>query len=110
MIKLQPEVKQKWVKALRSGKYKQTQENLYKNDKFCCLGVLAMECGRKNLELDDITDEPELHSAFVNNKIMDTMNSLIPSSNEKVQNYLIGLNDENRHSFKKIANWIDKNL
>ena len=29
----------KWVKALRSGKYAQTPDNLRHNDAFCCLGV-----------------------------------------------------------------------
>jgi hypothetical protein len=29
----------KWVKALRSGKYNQTQSVLHDNDGFCCLGV-----------------------------------------------------------------------
>ena len=32
----------KWVKALRSGKYKQGKSFLYSpNDTYCCLGVLA---------------------------------------------------------------------
>lgn len=35
------EVKQKWVKALRSGKYLQGYGFLAKNDRFCCLGVLC---------------------------------------------------------------------
>lgn len=38
----------KWVAALRSGKYKQTQGQLRSDDKYCCLGVacdLAMETG-----------------------------------------------------------------
>lgn len=39
-------LKAKWIKALTSGEYKQTQETLYritdKNEhQFCCLGVLA---------------------------------------------------------------------
>ena len=28
-----------WVKALRSGKFKQTRDVLRRGDKFCCLGV-----------------------------------------------------------------------
>ncbi len=30
---------QKWVKALRSGKYKQASESLQFGNRFCCLGV-----------------------------------------------------------------------
>ena len=33
------EVKAKWLKALRSGKYKQGQDYLYADGKMCCLGV-----------------------------------------------------------------------
>lgn len=40
--KLSPEVKARWLEALRSGKYKQGREMLRPNRNcFCCLGVLA---------------------------------------------------------------------
>ncbi len=35
------EIAEKWVAALRSGKYKQGRGALNKNDSFCCLGVLC---------------------------------------------------------------------
>jgi hypothetical protein len=35
------EIKQRWIKALRSGEYKQGYGNLYHCGKFCCLGVLT---------------------------------------------------------------------
>jgi hypothetical protein len=39
---MKPEIKEKWLKALRSGEYKQGQENLHPKDgSFCCLGVLT---------------------------------------------------------------------
>jgi len=38
---MNPQIKQKWVDALRSGEYQQTQERLRKEDGFCCLGVLC---------------------------------------------------------------------
>lgn len=42
MRKLNPEVKAKWVAALRSGEYKQGYRNLRSpDDRFCCLGVLC---------------------------------------------------------------------
>lgn len=31
---------EKWVKALRSGKYEQGKSYLKKDNKYCCLGVL----------------------------------------------------------------------
>ena len=38
---MDPEIKAKWVAALRSGEYKQGQNFLNKGDQFCCLGVLC---------------------------------------------------------------------
>lgn len=49
-LKLCPEVKTKWVKALRSKKYKQTDGVLKNEDGYCCLGVLC-DVYRKDLKL-----------------------------------------------------------
>ncbi len=38
---LAPEFKAKWVAALRSGEYKQTNSTLKDRDGYCCLGVLC---------------------------------------------------------------------
>lgn len=38
---MNPELKAKWVAALRSGQYKQTCEFLRDSKGYCCLGVLA---------------------------------------------------------------------
>ena len=42
------QVKQKWLSALRSGDYKQTQNYLHKEDGFCCLGVLCDLYGKEH--------------------------------------------------------------
>lgn len=38
---MKPEIKEKWIAALRSGEFKQTQKRLRKDDTYCCLGVLC---------------------------------------------------------------------
>ena len=39
---MNPEIKAKWLEALRSGRYTQAKEQLHiKDDGFCCLGVLC---------------------------------------------------------------------
>ena len=40
--KLNPEIKEKWIAALRSGEYPQHRGAIYNSDRtaFCCLGVL----------------------------------------------------------------------
>lgn len=40
-----PNLKAGWIKALRSGHYKQEQGLLKSEEGFCCLGVLADICG-----------------------------------------------------------------
>jgi hypothetical protein len=40
------EIKDKWLAALRSGKYQKGRRALYTDGKFCCLGVAAVViCG-----------------------------------------------------------------
>jgi len=39
--KMNPEVKELWLAALRSGEYKQGRQRLRTDDEFCCLGVLC---------------------------------------------------------------------
>lgn len=41
MSKMNPEIKAKWVAALRSGEYKQGKGSLSTGGEFCCLGVLC---------------------------------------------------------------------
>lgn len=38
---MNPEIKERWVKELRSGNYKQTKDCLKDDDGYCCLGVLT---------------------------------------------------------------------
>ena len=47
---MNPEVKVKWLEALRSGEYRQTKGELRSSgDRFCCLGVLS-DLYRKEVE------------------------------------------------------------
>ena len=53
---MNPEIKQKWVSALRSGQYKQTTDKLRNCEGFCCLGVLTdLMCKETNPETDQDT-------------------------------------------------------
>ena len=40
-VKMNPEVKQKWIGALRSGEYEQGNDKLRTVSGYCCLGVLC---------------------------------------------------------------------
>ncbi len=116
--KLEPSFKKKWLEALRSGKYKQTDGKLCDirekdNPKYCCLGVavcvLGEKWGRNGIRQSSgtipvkLAKKVGLHSRY--------------SENESMQEYLSNLNDDynwnsHRHNWKfnRIANWIEKNL
>lgn len=59
-MEMNPDVKQKWVEALRSGDYGQTTSFLRTSEGFCCLGVLCdlyhNETGLGKWKLIDYTD------------------------------------------------------
>jgi len=38
---MKPDIKARWVEALRSGEYEQGEGQLKEGNKFCCLGVLT---------------------------------------------------------------------
>lgn len=63
---MNPEVKQKWVRALRSGEYNQTQGALQDRKGFCCLGVLCDISGLGHWdEINDEEDDPLLTKRYI---------------------------------------------
>lgn len=99
---------EKWIAALRSGKYRQTTgelatevryENGKKAYKFCCLGVMCM-VNRKKANAYEM------------------VGSTMPKDEENEDggisyasaNYLTHLNDEKGLKFSKIANELEKAL
>ena len=53
---MDPELKAKWIAALRSGEYKQGKNRLHSNEdnSFCCLGVLCEVAGYKKENVNHI--------------------------------------------------------
>lgn len=95
----------KWLKALRSGKYKQTRVGgLYnpKYDSFCCLGVACVIAGQPKVEII---------GGFISVNVADTYG--IPqelNDRTELSTQLADRNDRSKYSFKKIADWIEKNV
>ena len=52
---MKEEIKDRWVEALRSGKYKQGKRVLKQGENFCCLGVLC-DIAKDELGLEWIHD------------------------------------------------------
>lgn len=112
---MDPELKGKWVDALRSGDYEQGRAQLRsKDDTYCCLGVLLDCIDGVDWELNDVEpgqgylaeygDYPRAHLDLANLYLdlvgMDPLD----------QGRLINLNDEDGAGFNEIASWIEENL
>jgi hypothetical protein len=101
----------RWVEALRSGRYRQTTGVLRSlGGKFCCLGVAA----------DVLIPEPWEHDpartlgyTFEGN---DDPHVLLAATRGRIglkredHDTLAGLNDNRGWSFKQIADWIESNV
>ncbi len=96
-------VKQKWVEALRSGRYEQTTGVLCDGSAMCCLGVLC-----DVVDPDGWTFDKQIHQG----------ESGTPSEHlsEQVglpldyQDLLVAMNDDEKKTFLEIADWIEGNL
>lgn len=51
------QVREAWIKALRSGEYKQTKSYLRKDDSYCCLGVLCDLAVKEGVIGEPIVDD-----------------------------------------------------
>ncbi|HEX5187784.1 MAG TPA: hypothetical protein VFV86_12930 [Nitrososphaeraceae archaeon] len=117
-------IKRKWINALRSRKYKQTQECLRyiikKDEKgnctygYCCLGVLCdivdkkgwseVSNGGYNGHDDFIYKDKASDIDLPENLLAD-----IKLSKEEMHE-LVHMNDSGGKKFYQIAKWIEKNL
>jgi len=113
--KLPISFKERWIEALRSGKYKQTSGELYKSFEaypntygYCCLGVVCKVQGLtdKILSTDAIIGERITSAATKRKK---GIPKILHGENPLVD-FLIHCNDTRRLSFKQIANWVEINL
>ena len=119
---MKTEIKRMWLKALRSGEYKQARRAMVSTlggeKRYCCLGVLAdlyeKDTGKKCRQLNDEGEYPkaavakwagiDLRKGF---KGM-VCDPFVTVAGEKTT--LSRLNDDEQKSFKQIANVIEKQL
>ena len=123
-IKMDPELKQKWLKALRSGRYKQVKGTLHNENGYCCLGVLASvsKMGRWE-ELSYSTTGGKRYKFVPFKKYTDKFDDAVPyvgtfdEGSETAfgldvdqQTTLVNMNDSNNKSFKQIADYVEREL
>ena len=121
------EHKEKWVAALRSGKYTQAQEVLKCDTGFCCLGVLLdtydpegweqspedsflRHKGNKYGERDDYEEGDEFFDEVSEDAELTKESLEIFGLTNGQQFDLIGMNDSRGSTFEEIADWIEEKL
>ena len=108
------EWKEKWVTALRSGKYQQGQGVLRsKDDKFCCLGVLCDLFAKETGSIDWEEYGPDYAFEYCAGTLHKRVaNETGLARHCDAEGDLITMNDSvnNPATFSEIADWIEKNL
>lgn len=97
---MKPEIKQKWIDALRSGEYQQDVGVLKTEKGYCCLGVLA-DLYNKEHNLEWCKDR----KFYCFNNVLRWADFPYYTGNE-----LVVMNDEKGKSFLEIADYIEENL
>lgn len=124
-MKMDPQIKADWTRALHSGQFTQAEGRLKNGDGFCCLGVLcliakptieALGWKVENYDSDDMMVFKDIggHREYV--ACLDLPYLLAEQLNIKdVQSKLAAMNDGDGDncppkSFPEIADWIEENL
>lgn len=113
-IKLNKKFREKWLAALRSGKYKQGRYHLIcpseilasGHPEYCCLGVAAKVCGIPDKALIGLEMPEDLDAQ---DKLPRAMKPLVATDDgENLVTILMDQNDVKQRSFKQIAAFIEK--
>lgn len=116
---MKSDVKKTWVRALRSGKYVQTEGTLKCDEGHCCLGVLTELHSKKaddKLKWTPATEGTTIHEgkmvygkngngSYPPKRVL-TWAGLHHTTAKKLAN----MNDDQGMSFKQIADYIEENL
>ena len=123
--RMDKKLKERWIKALRSGKYKQGGGNLRvinkktNEAKYCCLGVLVDIADEFDLEPyefrggDSYNDINEVYAHNGDESLPDYHWLKSIGLDNNIANRLASMNDGShpyvrKHSFKQIACYIDR--
>lgn len=109
---MNPEIKQQWVAALRSGEYKQGDAYLRQGDSFCCLGVLcdvAVKAGLNvHVKSSAVSTLYDGHSAFLPDSVQDWAG--LASCDPRAGNMELSTRNDTGSTFEEIADLIDEYL
>lgn len=104
-------LKKAWVKALRSGNYRQAKHGLINRQgdrvRYCCLGVLCRVAGGKfdNEGMARVPSKGLTSVAYLGSTLLKEF-----GFDMTAECHLADMNDTHSKSFKEIADWIEENL
>lgn len=111
---MKKKIADKWVKALRSGKFKQTQGQLQDAEGFCCLGVLCILAEQEGV---DVARKTYKHGPHLKGGVLEYQKAVMEwadlSSDDGffelsgISSSLVDKNDSGE-SFEEIADFIEK--
>jgi hypothetical protein len=96
-------LKERWVAALRSGKYRQGWTRLRNGGSFCCLGVLCDLIAPNEWETEIISNRSYWRGCL-GSVPLSTWNEIFPGENQR---FLMDMNDAGV-SFAGIADYIER--
>lgn len=107
---MKKEVADKWVEALRSGKYKKGQKQLFNelDNTYCCLGVLCVINQVKPVFVYEDLPQFDGDSGVLSDNLRDRFGMISKNGNLGIDNCLSMLNDDSleNYSFDEIADII----
>lgn len=104
---MQKQLRDKWVEALRSGKYVQGHSQLRTEVGFCCIGVLCDVINPSDWRRHGLSNMWIYGTTALN---MPTAVAGFAKLTSDAENYLTILNDRERKSFPEIADYIEQNV
>lgn len=106
---MDPELKAKWIEALRSGEYKQCRGKLHKElVGYCCLGVLCDIDSQVTENMQHGIGIFQFEGRFESSYLPTGYRSKIGLDSQDEAN-LVHMNDTNK-SFSEIADYIEANF
>lgn len=109
-----------WIKALKSGRYKQSTEELQSDNGYCCLGVGAVRAGLKGgvilsrdtttfLSGGELDGQPGVRQYLGLRSDTGRPDKFYSFRGDIVDHSLVTLNDKKDASFKEIADVLENN-
>lgn len=112
IMMMNKKIQQKWIKALRSNKYKQIKNNMRDKDGFCVIGLLLDIIRDKYSLFWNFNDCTNTYRLCYKQYLFDHVDFLLILKNINLDidivNKIMILNDKKNYNFRQLANYIER--